>query len=212
MARLFRGVIKFKWLEVVSGGTMRMGASGSPVTLTAGTPVTGIYTTCSSTSGSTSAEPFLVHTTMTGAGGVGGRGKFYMTTNVALGGWSNALKSEVVYGASGRTTGLGTVHCAELTLSAGTSAGTYGIYEAELNMGTSAVLGSGCSIIYASVQGAGIAAFDTGGYFLTLTGVTSNSGKVFYANKSVPFDAYLRIKVNTTDYFIGLLAQQAAAT
>ena len=54
--------------------------------------------------------------------------------------------------------------------------------------------------------------FDDNGFFLVLSGVTSGSGHLFYANKSVPFDAYLKIGVNTDTYYIGLLAQQAAAT
>ena len=55
-----------------------------------------ITTTSDSTNGSSSVEPVLVSTTMTGAGGVGGRAKFLTTINAALGAWSNALKGEVV--------------------------------------------------------------------------------------------------------------------
>jgi hypothetical protein len=50
-----------------------------------------------------------------------------MTTNVALGSWSNALKGEVTYGASGSTTGLGSSILAEMTLAAGTTTGTYAV-------------------------------------------------------------------------------------
>jgi hypothetical protein len=77
-----------------------------------------VYTTSASQDTGNSVEPIIMESTMTGAGGVGGRAKFYMTTNVALGSWSNALKAHVVYGASGRTTGLGSALCAELQLSA----------------------------------------------------------------------------------------------
>ena len=70
---------------------------------------------------------------------------------------------------------------------------------------------------YYTVNGRGYDAnsdgdFDDHGFFLVLSGVTSGDGHLFYANKSVPFDAYLKIGVNTTTYYIGLLAQQAAAT
>ena len=66
-----------------------------------------ITTTSDSTDGSTSVEPVSVSTTMTGAGGVGGRAKFLPTINAALGSWSNALKGGVVYGSAGRRTGPG---------------------------------------------------------------------------------------------------------
>ena len=79
---------------------------------------------------------------MSGAGADGGRAKFDMSTNVALGSFSNALKAEVTYGASGRTTGLGSAFVAEMTLSAGTSSGTYAPIEIELNMGTSGSTGT----------------------------------------------------------------------
>jgi hypothetical protein len=111
-----------------------------------------ITVSSASTSGSVSVEPLLMTTTMTGAGGVGGRAKFAMTTNVALGGWSNALKADVTYGASGRTTGLGSAFVAELTLSAGTSSGTYAPLEVELNLPASASTGTATSFVHLSTQ------------------------------------------------------------
>lgn len=135
-----------------------------------------ITTTSDSTSGSVSVEPVLVSTTMTGAGGVGGRAKFLTTINSVLGSFSNALKGEVTYGAAGRTTGLGSAIVAEMTLSAGTSAGTYAPVEIELNLGTSAVTGTATSLIYASVNGAAKATFDSNGSILNLAGVTAGAG------------------------------------
>lgn len=142
-----------------------------------------IYTTCASTDGNTSFEPVLINTTLTGAGQVGGRVRVHMDTNVALGGWSNALKASVTYGASGRTTGLGSAFCAETTLSAGTSSGTYCALEAELVLGDGALTGTATSFIYCNAMGAAASTFDTNGFLIEIgTGITPAAGKFVSAN------------------------------
>ena len=168
------------------------------------------YTASSnSTNGSTSVEPFTLSTTMTGIGGVGGRLKAYMTTNVALGGWSNALKGEVVYGASGSTTGLGSSILAEMTLSAGTTTGTYAPFEIELNLGTGASTGTKTSLIYASVNGADAGTFSTSGYFLNLQGLTAGATNILTtgisaATINAATTASLKIVIGSTTYYIPL--------
>lgn len=125
-----------------------IGVSGTAVSFSQGSPLVNLYSTCNSTHASNSVENFYIETTMTGAGGVGGRGRFYMTTNVALGGWSNALKAHVVYGASGKTTGLGSAFCSEIQLSAGTTNGTYAALEAEILAPVGCSTGTGTSFLY----------------------------------------------------------------
>lgn len=163
-----------------------------------------IYSTCASVDASTSFEPALFYTTLTGIGQVGGRVRVFMTTDVALGGWSNALKGEVTYGASGRTTGLGSAICAEMTLSAGTSSGTYAPLEIELNMGASGVTGTETSLIYMSVNDAAATTFDDNGCLFSLNGVTAGANDVFYlADLTVTkADGLLKIKVNGTTYYM----------
>lgn len=159
-----------------------------------------------STDGGVSVEPLNFDVTMTGVGGVGGRAKFTLTTNVALGSWSNALKAQVTYGASGRTTGLGSAFVAEMTLSAGTSAGTYAPIEVELNLATGALTGTATSFFYAQVNGADAGTFDTNGYILDIAGVTVNANKVFQASAVTGVNSThaLRIRVAGTPYFIPL--------
>jgi len=161
-----------------------MGTSGTPAALsTYATKVYEVYTTSSSTDGSNSVEPFYLKNTMTGVGGVGGRAKFHMYTNVALGGWSNALKAHAEYGSSGRTAGLGSAFCAETTLSAGTTSGTYCALEGELVLGSGASTGTATSFMYFNATGAGVATFDTNGYLFEIgTGITPASGKFVSAN------------------------------
>jgi hypothetical protein len=185
-------------------GLLKVGTSGTNLTHTAGTPQFQVYTTNAGTSGSTSAEPVLVYTTLTGIGQVGGRARFFMTSNVALGGWSNALKGEVTYGASGRTTGLGTAVCAEMTLSAGTTSGTYAPLEIELNLGSGAKIGTNTSFMYLSANGADIATFQgAGGYLMNIQGLGSaTAGEIFDTCIATPPSHSLRILIGTTPYYI----------
>lgn len=112
-----------------------IGATGDNVAYTEGSPLVSIYATNAGT-GSTNAEPFLVESTLTGAGQVGGRSKFKLTANAAQGGWINAVKGETTFGASGSTSGLASVICGDLTLSAGTATGTYAVFEANISAAT----------------------------------------------------------------------------
>ena len=188
---------------IVTGNTELQGG----ISLTGGD--VDITTTSASTSGSVSVEPVSVSTTMTGAGGVGGRAKFLTTINAALGAWSNALKGEVVYGTSGRTTGLGSAVLAEMTLSAGTSAGTYAPLEIELNLPTGASTGTLTSMIYASINGDDKATMDTNGRFINLAGVTAGAGKMWVTGSTLGTAAGgLRCRIAGTDYWLPFYAAQ----
>jgi len=168
---------------------------------------TNITTTSASTDGGASVEPVSVSTTMTGAGGVGGRLKSLLTVSAALGGWSNALKGEVVYGAAGKTTGLGSSVLAEMTLSEGLADGTYAPVEVELNLPTGALTGTQTSLAYFSVNGDDKATFDTNGFLLSIQGLTANTGKVLQTGDTFGTPAAtLRLKVGETTYYLPLYA------
>lgn len=168
-----------------------------------------VTTSNASTSGSVSVEPVVVDTTMTGAGGVGGRAKFKTTINAVLGSFSNAVKGEVVYGASGRTTGLGSAVLAEMSLSAGTSAGTYAPLELELNVPSGASTGTLTSFIYASMQGADVTTMDTNGRFINLAGVTAGAGKMWKTGTTLGTAAgALRCRIAGTDYWLPFYAAE----
>lgn len=192
-------------LTLLDGVTAGTATASKVLTVDANKELDWTYTS-SSTSGSTSVEPLTLASTLTGVGGVGGRAKFSLTSNVALGGWSNALKAEMTYGASGRTTGLGSAFVAEMTLSAGTSSGTYAPLEIELNLGTSASTGTQTSFAYMSVNGAAAGTFDTNGGIFSINGVTINSGKVIQAAAVSDIDSThaMRIFINGTAYYIPL--------
>lgn len=170
----------------------------------------GFQTTITDTStGAATFNASTTEVTMTGAGGVGGRTLFQLNANAALGSFTNALKANVVYGATGSTSGLGSAFVAELTLSAGTTTGTYAPLELELNAPTSASTGTRTSFIYASAQGANVAAVDTNGVFFNLQGLTAGAGKMLVAGTTLG-TAYggLRVRVGSANYWIPLYAAQ----
>ena len=166
----------------------------------------GFQSTVTDTStGSATFNVSTTEVTMTGAGGVGGRTLFQLNADAALGSFTNALKAEVVYGASGSTSGLGSAFVAEMTLSAGTSAGTYAPVEIELNAPTSASTGTLTSFIHASTQGAGVAAVDDNAVFFNLQGVTAGAGHLVVAGSTLG-TAYggLRVRVGNANYYMPL--------
>jgi hypothetical protein len=106
---------------------------------------------------------------------------------------------------------LGSAFVAEMTLSAGTSSGTYAPVEIELNLGTSASTGTASSLIYASVNGLGKATMDTNGYLLNLAGVTVAGAKLAATGTITNVNEIthgLRVKIAGSDYY--LLAATAA--
>ena len=170
----------------------------------------GFITTITGTStGTATFNASTTGVTMTGAGGVGGRTLFQLNADAALGSFTNALKANVVYGATGSTSGLGSAFVAELTLSAGTNTGTYAPLEIELNAPASASTGTRTSFIYASAQGANVAAVDTNGVFFNLQGLTAGAGKMLVAGTTLG-TAYggLRVRVGSANYWVPLYAAQ----
>jgi hypothetical protein len=100
---------------------------------------------------------------------------------------------------------------AELSLSAGTSSGSYAPVEIELNCASGASTGTNTSLIYASVNGTGAATVDTNGYLLNLAGVTVAGAKLAATGTITNVNEIthgLRVKIAGSDYY--LLAATAA--
>ena len=159
----------------------------------------------SADTGTGNVEPIVMENTMTGAGGLAGRARFQLNANAALGSYSNALKAITVYGASGSTTGLGSAFVAEMTLSAGTSSGTYAPLEIELNAPTGTSTGTLTSFMHISTQGDAVATIDDNVRFFNLAGVTAGSGHVFQTGGTAANVAgSLKVRVAGTDYYLVL--------
>lgn len=162
--------------------------------------------TSSSTSASASVEPYRFDTIMTGAGGVGGRMRVHLETNVALGGWANALKVDVDCKTNGRATGLLSVANAEITMPASAGgAGTYAVYEAEVVCPTSWTGTNGVAVFYIGTSGATKANFDTYGYLFDIRGVTSATDGFWHDHAGAHpanIEEWLRIKTPAGDRYI----------
>lgn len=199
------GAITMNNAGVVS---MNWGSSGTPIAHTAATDeIFEVHVTNNATSGN--YEPVNFNTTVTAAGMTGGRVKAKLTIDAAMGGWSNAMKADVTYGASGSTTGLGSAFVAEMTMSAGTTSGTYAPLEIEFGFGSNAPIGTNSSFIYASANGTATNFIDSG-YVLNLQGLgAATSGKIFQANTAAAATHALKILIGSTPYYVMLTDQGA---
>jgi hypothetical protein len=185
-----------------------LGTSSSSLTLTAGEPLFDLYSTCSSTSGSVSAEPLYVKSIMTGAGGVGGRSRFHCVTAVTLGGWVNALKGYMEFESSGRCAGLGSAVCAEMKIpseSIVAAGGGYMPLEVELVYAGNAVVSAGAlsgnHVAFATYRFSGDTDgdFDDNGFFYTVTGLTAGAAHVLSTNSQ---SLKVGIGTGTTRYLV----------
>lgn len=168
----------------------------------------------SASTGGSNVEPIVMENTMTGAGGLAGRARFQLNADAALGSYSNALKAITVYGASGKTTGLGSAFVAEMTLSAGTDGGTYAPLEIELNAPTGADTGTLTSFIHISTQGDDVATIDDNVRLFNLAGVTAGTGHVFQTGNTAPatVGGSLKVRVAGTDYYLILYTGEVTTT
>lgn len=155
--------------------------------------------------GTPTYEASVTEVTMTGAGGVGGRSRFQLNADAALGSFSNALKAQVEYGEEGKTTGLGSAFVAEMTLSQGTDAGTYAPLEIELNAPTGTDTGTLTSFIHISTQGDDVSVVDDNVRLFNLAGVSAGDGHLFQTGDTAANVAgSLKVRVAGTDYYVVL--------
>lgn len=164
-----------------------------------------VITTTAATGGS--VRPVHMVSTLTGAGAVGGRAEFEMTSNVALGGWANALKGYFNMGDSCTVSGLGSAVLAEMKLPGASlgGVGSYGVLELELVTQASGLTG-GAPVAFQWMQvsgdGTATADWEDNGYVMILKGLTEGTGNIFSAGADVAAAATLRILVGSTDYYI----------
>ena len=204
------------WFEgTYSDSVITIGTSGSPISLAAQPDhAIDIYTTSPSTDAGNSVRPIHMTSTMTGIGGVGGRAEFEMTSNVALGGWANALKGYFNMGDACTVSGLGSAVLAEMKLPGASlgGVGSYGVLEIELVTQASGVTG-GAPVAFQWMQvsgdGTATADFEDTGYLQIIKGLTEGTGNIFSAGADVAAAATLRILVGATPYYILLGAGES---
>ena len=186
-----------------------LGTSGSPTSYTAGTPIVAIYAT-SSNATSTNAEPFYLKSTMTGAGGYGGRARFHAYTNVALTTNFMALKSYTEFGSSGSVTGLAAGFCAEIvTPNASMSGGAFSLELEYVAGGTSSQPGTR-GWMYMNNTGDADGDFDDYGVLFNLNGLTADSGNLYDTTATTATgDATLKISIDGATKYL-LIADNAS--
>jgi hypothetical protein len=185
-----------------------LGTAEASKTLTVDANKRLIWTTTSDVT----VNPLSFISTMTGAGSTGGRAYFELNTEVALGGWANALKALTDFGSTGRVSGLGSALVAEIVMGAGTTQGTYAPLESELVFGDGALTGTATSFLYCNVSGNDVATFNAAGYLFELgAGITSGTDDIFEAEakSGIAKTHTLRIKVAGVNYFIALHTAKA---
>jgi len=215
-AGAWSGTTDWQWGLVIEGAKVSngisVGTSAFPVTLATAATNFGfsMYTTSASDHASNNAEAMYVKSTMTGAGGVGGRSRFHCVTNVALGGWCNGLKGLMEFEASGRITGLASAVCAETILSAGCTQGTYCALEAELVANSACATGTTTSFLYCNIggsNGTGITTINENGYFFEIgAGIVDTADGMFEAETigTVSATHVLRVKIDGVAYWMAL--------
>jgi len=181
---------------------IQLGTTAAPKVLTAAQNVVDIHVSSAIVE---NVEAFNMQMTMSGVGATGGRAKFTMNTEAALGGWANALKAEIQFGTTGSVSGLASAFCAELVApTTAPGGGNYVALEAEIVMPTGAGVASGMAYLYCNVQGAALATFQGDGYFAIIDNAGDGATDLFYDTANGTTDAWLRIRVNGTAYYIML--------
>ena len=204
------GFVQFKDFYPVTRGH-QIGTFGTPykITATFPDPIISLYAVSAVVG---NIESMKIQTVLQGIGATGGRALFGLSTEVALGGWANALKAIVDFGTTGSVSGLGSAFCAEMILpSTPPSAGNYAPLEVELRVPNSAGLGTKTSFMHLEAQavggGTGLALFQTNGFLMSINGVTTQTDGLFEevnVGGVTQFDAVFRISVDGVPYFIGL--------
>ena len=196
---------------IVSTSTLGIGTSGAgAVSYDAGSPVFTLYTTTSNDT-STNAQPFLVDSVLTGAGGYGGRSIFRTYTNVASGTNIMPLKAHMEYGDSGSTSGFSTAFCPELQMPNASVNGSYYVIECEYVAGgtsttTQGSLGnSDAGFIYMGNSGDAAGDFDANGFLFRIGGLTDGSTNLLYRNT-------LKMGIGSTTWYLPLSSAQGSYT
>jgi len=174
---------------------IQLGTSLNPIALATGR-VFDIHVTHS---GAGNVEPFVLETILSTLGATGGRALFKLSTEIQLGGWANALKAQIDFGATGHVLGLGSAFCAELVLPTTppiAGMGNYVPLEAEIVAPAGCSVASGVSFISCGLAGLGSGAVDDDGFLMDINVGAIENGHIFNEHGDDAATGGLRIRVN----------------
>jgi hypothetical protein len=188
---------------------IQLGTSGSKMTLAANDDhVIDINVTSAATGGS--VRPIHMIHTMTGATAVGGRAEFEVAPSIVAGGWVNAVKAYLNFGASGGVSGLASAMNAELKMpsSLSGSSGTYACYEGNIVYPASGFTGGQpTSWFRLRTEGTDKTYFDDNGYLFDLQGVSEAAGKFILIDGDEPGTwnektVYIKCRYASTEFYL----------
>jgi hypothetical protein len=155
---------------------------------------------------------FSLSQTHTGIGASAEALSVVLTSNTAFGTYANAIFGKIDLSTTGLISGVAGVICGELDMPGGTvagSAGTYAVYEAEINMPTSYSSDVPVLVMSVNTWGAEKAKFDDYGFLFDINGVTSGANDFFYDNTVGVVDGFLKCRINGATYYILLADDQS---
>ena len=129
------------------------------------------------------------------------------------GGWTNVIYAKLDYETDGdQQGGIGAAICADMMLpNSTTGGGSYYAAHLSINPKASTDVGSH-TLAYLRLEAWGTAGhMDSNGELFHLVGVTAGNGNLFSNGSPSAFTHALRIKVDSTDYFIPLAATYNAS-
>lgn len=149
------------------------------------------------------------------AGTVGRWSYFHASTDARLGGWYNAAKANLSFGATGSVTGMASAFNAELQLpnqNLTSLGGVYTAYEANLNFQANTVMADNVnypsSFMNMALSGTqaqrDIWEDSAGGCLFALSGFNANDASVFSLNSNLTKKGALKIIIGGVPYYIML--------
>jgi len=167
-----------------------------------------VVTRTTATATATNLMTAEVLQTLTGASAVNTAEAFrsVLTSNVQVGNWANAILGKIDFSSAGYVTGLAGAVCAEIDMAdAAIGNGSYCCFEAEINVPTSGSgYGTGVPLAFltGNAWGAGVAAWQSGGYVFNFTGLGSaGASSILQANTDQPTHA-IRVLIDGTPYYM----------
>lgn len=205
----------FKPSTSTDGCILKAGTSATPITCstTAGMKFISMYVSSSATSDDARAAYIRLY--IAGAGGSGEAVRAFTTVNNVAGNTAHGAHISLSFGATGSLTGLGVAGRNTIHVPNAMSNGTFAAVQAEIygEGETSSVSGAAEFSFYRSVvDGATTdvkATVDTSGYLMSIHGLTVGSGKLFQENTAAAATHALKIKIDSTDYFVMLTDSSA---
>ena len=198
---------------------MQIGTSGVPYKIAASDPILSAFATSIATAGIVrAAEINLVPTVATSA--ILEALMVNITSAIRTGSWANAITGRIDYGTAGDAAGgMAASICAEMNLPGkATPGGALYCFDAEMNARANGTVVPGHTVAFMKFglwgDATAITSFITNGYFLDIQGVASVTDGFFEeitVTAAQVFDACLRIKVGSANYFIGLCDDKSFA-